>query len=144
MQIAKCRAAVRIVPNNLSLSRSLALSLALALAQGEPPSFVLLLRSTVSKEQSFPRFTPFFAPVRPHLECKKVVRAPCRSPQSVMAFPCRCGAHEEEVITFLCRASAASFPACSMTRAFCRKPNGSSVGPSHLSLLYWPAVSGPE
>jgi hypothetical protein len=30
------------------------------------------------------------------------------------------------------------------TRAFCRKPNGSSVGPSHLSLLYWPAVSGPE
>lgn len=34
----------------------------------------------------------------------------------------------------MCRASAASCPACSITRAFCRKPNGSSVGQGDLPV----------
>ena len=72
MQIAKCRAAVRIVPNNLSLARSLArsFSLSLALSMCAPvicpsPPFDCVGRTTPC-----PRFTPCFVPVAPHLEQK--------------------------------------------------------------------------
>jgi len=55
---------------------------------------------------------------------------PCRG------FPHRGvrGGFRHTTFETLCRASAASCPACSITRAFCRKPNGSSVGQGDLPV----------